>query len=160
VDLFVGKWLNTVDAKGRVSVPAPLRKVIEARAPETKAIVLSKHDRDKALSGFDRTYLESKLAQFDRRAEADIQAGRDASDQYTQRTLFFASAEDLGIDGSGRIILSASLRRHARITDSAIFVGVGTTFEIWSPELALATPARPEMRDFAEELIAEREGRV
>jgi len=43
VEFFTGKWLNTVDAKGRVSVPASLRKVVTARMPESKALILARH---------------------------------------------------------------------------------------------------------------------
>ena len=41
--LFQGSALNAVDAKGRVSVPAFLRSVIERRG-DARTIVLAKHD--------------------------------------------------------------------------------------------------------------------
>ena len=45
--LFQGSALNAVDAKGRVSVPAFLRGVIERRG-DAKTIVLAKHEASPA----------------------------------------------------------------------------------------------------------------
>lgn len=159
-DFFTGKWLNSVDAKGRVSVPAALRKIVTARAPESKSLMLARHERDACISGFDRSYVA--LAYQDMRAmqAADIAAGRPADSRFARSGSLFGSIEEIAIDGSGRIILPPGLRRRAQITDSAMFVGVGETFEIWSPEIALNCVERPEMAEFAEELIAEREGRL
>lgn len=159
-DFFTGKWLNTVDAKGRVSVPSPIRKIITARTSEAKAMMLARHDHDQCIRGFDKGYL--KLAYGDMRAqrEADIQAGRATNPRATPPTTLFGSTEEIAIDGSGRIILPPGLRRRAAITDGALFIGAGETFEIWSPEVALQSTDRPDIREFAEELIAEREGRL
>jgi MraZ protein len=159
-DFFTGKWLNTVDAKGRVSVPAPIRKIITARIPDAKTMMLARHDRDQCIKGFDKSYLA--LAYRDMRAQqdADMQGGRSTDSRFTRSGTLFGSTEEIAIDGSGRIILPPGLRRRAAITDGAIFVGTGETFEIWSPELALQSADRPDIREFAEELIAEREGRL
>ncbi|MGE0775145.1 MAG: division/cell wall cluster transcriptional repressor MraZ [Sphingomonadaceae bacterium] len=165
LDFFTGKWLNTVDAKGRVSVPAPIRKVIAARMGEpdakaAKALMLAKHERDQCMQGFDKSYLA--LAYQDMRAQqkADVEHGRPADSRFVRSGSLFGSTEDIAIDGSGRIILPPGLRRRAAITDGALFVGTGETFEIWSPEAALQSMDRPDIREFAEELIAEREGRL
>ena len=82
--LFNGSALNAVDAKGRLSVPAFIRGVIERR-----------------------TY-----------------------------------------DTSGRIILPPMMRRKGRIEELALFVGVGGTFEIWNPHLALES-GDDDLRDLA-----------
>jgi MraZ protein len=159
-DFFTGKWLNTVDAKGRVSVPSPIRKIITARIPDAKTMMLARHDRDQCIKGFDKSYLA--LAYGDMRAEqkSDIENGRPTDSRFSRSTTLFGSTEEIAIDGSGRIILPPGLRRRAGITDSALFIGAGETFEIWSPEIALQSAERPDIREFAEELIAEREGRL
>jgi len=159
-DFFTGKWLNTVDAKGRVSVPAPIRKIITARVPDAKTMMLARHDRDQCIKGFDKTYLA--LAYRDMRAqqEADIQGGRSSDSRFTRSGTLFGSTEEIAIDGSGRIILPPGLRKRAAISDAAMFLGTGGTFEVWSPEIALKCKDRPDVQEFAEELLAEREGRL
>lgn len=159
-DFFTGKWLNAVDAKGRVSVPASLRKVVAARTPESKSLMLARHERDQCVSGFDRSYVALAYQDMRTQQAADVAAGRPTDSRYARMGNLFGSMEEIAIDGSGRIILPPGLRRRAGITDAAIFLGVGESFEIWAPEIALACVDRPDVREFAEELIAEREGRL
>ena len=53
--LFQGSALNAVDAKGRVSIPAFLRGVIERRG-DARTIVLAKHEAFPCLSAYDPGY--------------------------------------------------------------------------------------------------------
>ncbi len=159
-DFFTGKWLNAVDAKGRVSVPASLRKIVTARTPDAKTLMLARHERDQCVAGFDRSYVALAYQDLRSRQESDIAAGRPTEGRFSRSGNLFGSMEEIAIDGSGRIILPPGLRRRAAITDSALFIGVGETFEIWSPEIALTCAERPDVQEFAEELIAEREGRL
>ncbi len=157
---FTGKWLNAVDAKGRVSVPASLRKVVTARTPDAKTLMLARHERDQCVRGFDLSYVSFAYQDMRARQSADVAAGRPTDARFALSGMLFGSMEEIAIDGSGRIILPPGLRRRAAIGDSAMFLGVGETFEIWSPEAALASVDRPDVREFAEELLAEREGRL
>ena len=50
--LFQGSALNAVDAKGRVSVPAFLRGVIERRG-NARTIVIAKHEAFPCLSAYE-----------------------------------------------------------------------------------------------------------
>ncbi len=163
-EFFTGKWLNTVDAKGRVSVPAPILKVITARSDDTdakaKAMMLARHERDQAIRGFEKSYLALAYRDMRSKQEADIAANRPTDSRFAHAGTLFGSTEEIAIDGSGRIILPPGLRRRAGIADAALFVGTGETFEIWSPEIALQSAERPDIREFAEELIAERVGRL
>ena len=67
------------------------------------------------------------------------------SDEREQFALaLYGTSEMLKIDGEGRVQLSDSLKRHAGITDTVAFVGLGHKFQIWEPgrfqhELAEAT---------------------
>jgi MraZ protein len=47
--------------------------------------------------------------------------------------LMFASSQRLPFDTEGRIVLPPDLAEHAFITDSAAFVGLGKSFQIWEP---------------------------
>jgi MraZ protein len=55
------------------------------------------------------------------------------SQEYDDLQTLFSDAEQLTFDGEGRIVLSDALREFAGITESAAFVGVGPTFQIWEP---------------------------
>ena len=159
-EFFTGKWLNTVDAKGRVSVPAPIRKIITARTPDAKTLMLARHERDQCMRGFEKSYLALAYRDMRAKQEADIAANRPTDSRFAHAGTLFGSTEEIAVDGSGRIILPPALRRRAAIVDAAMFLGTGETFEIWSPEIALNCADRADVREFAGELVAEREGRL
>ncbi len=47
--------------------------------------------------------------------------------------MLFADARPLAFDVTGRVVIPADLLAHAGITDTAIFVGRGNSFQIWNP---------------------------
>ena len=47
--------------------------------------------------------------------------------------MLFADARPLAFDVAGRIVIPADLLAHAGITDRAVFVGRGNSFQIWNP---------------------------
>ena len=48
--------------------------------------------------------------------------------------MLFADARPLAFDVAGRIVIPNDLLKHAGITDRAVFVGRGTSFQIWNPD--------------------------
>ena len=154
--LFQGSAVNSVDAKGRVSVPAFLRSVIERRG-DARTIVLAKHDNFEALSAYDPAYASLKHAKLERLAEK--QETDPAADlEYARRTMMaFGATEEVPYDSSGRIVLPPMMRRKGGIEDLALFIGVGETFQLWNPRLFLADPNIPDdMKDIARFRLEER----
>ncbi len=49
-------------------------------------------------------------------------------------TAILGGSVQLSIDGDGRVILPEGLLKKAGIKGEAVFVGKGSTFEIWEPE--------------------------
>jgi MraZ protein len=145
MDRFVSHYMLRLDAKGRVSVPAPFRAVL-------------------ARDGFDGLYCYPAL---DRPAldaggnallaeiEALVAGFAPYSDRREQFALaLYGTSETLKIDGEGRVQLTETLKAHAAIADAVSFVGLGHKFQIWEPgrfraELAEATE---KVRAFRHEL--------
>ncbi len=50
-------------------------------------------------------------------------------------TSVLSESENLQFDSEGRISLSKKLLSHAKIIKTMLFVGQGTTFQIWEPKL-------------------------
>ena len=104
--LFQGSALNAVDAKGRVSIPAFLRGVIERRG-DARTIVLAKHEAFPCLSAYDPAYAALKHAKLERLLEKE-ETSPDAQLEYQQRNLMaFAATEEVPYDSSGRILVPA-----------------------------------------------------
>lgn len=154
--LFQGSALNAVDAKGRVSIPAFLRSVIERRGP-SRTVVLAKHETFPCLSAYDPAYAALKHQKLERLAEKE-ETGADAALGYERRNLMaFAASEEVPYDSSGRILMPPMMRMKGKIGDLALFLGTGETFQIWNPELLLADKNIPDdLKDIARYRIEER----
>ena len=154
--LFQGSALNAVDAKGRVSIPAFLRSVVERRG-DARTIVLAKHEAFACLSAYDPAYAALKHSKLERLLEKE-ETNPDAQVEYQQRNLMaFAATEEVPYDSSGRILFPPMMRRKGQIGDLALFLGTGETFQIWNPQLLLDDPRIPEdLKDIARFRLEER----
>jgi MraZ protein len=154
--LFQGSALNAVDAKGRVSVPAFLRSVIERRG-DAKTIVLAKHESFPCLSAYDPAYAALKHSKLERLFEKE-EGNPAAALDYQQRNLMaFAATEEVPYDSSGRIVLPPMMRRKGGIEELALYLGTGETFQIWNPRLFLKDKNIPEdLKDIARYRLEER----
>jgi MraZ protein len=122
--LFLSTFVNKVDRKGRVSVPASFRLALTGQ--NFNGIIAFRSFKLPALeaSGVDR--MEELSARIDQLAE--FSEDRDALSS------ILADAEQLPFDGEGRIVLPEGLCQHAGITEAAAFVGRGRTFQVWEPQ--------------------------
>ena len=160
--------MNGVDAKARVSLPAVFRQVIELRLSKEeivegrqRSIMIGKHSRLDCLQAFDSTHVAAiKEATRDRariKAEAEGSFVNDVYDDLISRVL--GRMHDVGYDGSGRMVLPASLKAKAGIGEEAVFVGSGDVFRIWSPENFRTEYADdPDLVDDMEQALSARKG--
>lgn len=133
VTSFLSTFVNKVDRKGRVSVPAPFRAALAA--DPYQGIIVYPSMTDSALDGFGRAMLEElNRRRLDKTmADGDFeQALLGGSDSLVDTIM--ALAHEMPFDGDGRIVLPGALAEAAGITDRATFVGRGSRFQIWAPE--------------------------
>ncbi len=153
--LFKGHVLNAIDAKGRVAIPAAMRGVIE-RNCESRLLVVDVHPQDSCLIGCDSGWSSLLHARLEREEARERDAGR-PFDYHNSNRRAFGLSEDVSYDSSGRFILPSFHRRKAGLTDWALFIGTGNTFEIWSPQMLLDAPGiDPATKEVAQFLMAER----
>ncbi|MEE8444266.1 MAG: division/cell wall cluster transcriptional repressor MraZ [Alphaproteobacteria bacterium] len=129
---FLSTFVNKVDRKGRVSVPAPFRAAL---SNETfQGVIAYPSLTETAIDGVGRATLEDlNRRRMDRTLEdGDFERALLGGD--TVIDTIMALAHELPFDGEGRIVLPASLAGPAGITDRATFVGRGTRFQIWAPD--------------------------
>jgi MraZ protein len=121
--LFLDTTTNKVDAKGRVSLPADYRTILKELSTD---IVCYRSLTSPCIEGCTEDLLE-KLA-------TDIENSTDffSETQDDLTNLIFGDAKCFIFDSTGRITLTEKLLRHAEITDTAVFVGKGRKFQIWS----------------------------
>jgi MraZ protein len=124
VDLFLSTFVNKVDRKGRVSVPATFRSTLASnRYPNLLIAFPSIRLPAIECTGSDRMEVMQER----------IESLEQFSDEHENLTQLFADAHQLTIDGEGRIILPEALKEHANISAEVAFVGLGVNFQLWAP---------------------------
>lgn len=124
MDEFASRFDNKIDAKGRVSIPAPFRTVLGKES--TEEIFCYPH--------LDRPALEAGGARLVEKIKGILEEFPiDSPERDEIATAYFGESEKIKVDPDGRAILSKRLRDHAGITDVAVFVGLGDKFQIWEP---------------------------
>jgi len=122
--MFLSTYVNKVDRKGRVSVPATFRSTLATnRQPNLLIAFPSMRVPAVECTGSDR------IEEMQDRVETLEQF----SEEYENLTQLFADAHPLTIDGEGRVILPERLKEHAQITADVAFVGLGAMFQLWDP---------------------------
>lgn len=122
--LFLSSYVNKVDRKGRVSVPAPFRAALVGQA--FQGVVLFRSNGHACLEGFGNDAMEELGARLD---HFDLFS----ADQDDLATAIFGQAVQLPFDGEGRILLPADMVSFAGLADQAAFVGLGRKFQVWNP---------------------------
>ena len=119
--MFRGSSFHTIDAKGRVIIPARFRDVI--RADGADGLMISRMDR--CLVGF--TFNEW------RNIESKILAMAEKNDNMRRfRRVFIGGSFECSCDKQDRILVPPSLRQYAELEKEIVLVGVIDHFEIWS----------------------------
>lgn len=110
-----GEFRHSIDAKGRLFIPAKLREELGERFTVTRGL-------DQCLS----IYPENEWNALEERIRAlPMSKARDL------QRFFFASAFDAELDSQGRILLPAGLRKYAELGKEAVITGVSGHAEIW-----------------------------
>lgn len=123
--LFLSTFTNKVDNKGRVSVPAQFRAALNNQ--DFSGIIIYQSFINDCIEGCDIDRIKR------------LSNSIDSLDPFSEERDAFAAtilggAIQLPLDVDGRVILPVNLLKKTAITGQALFVGKGSTFEIWNPD--------------------------
>lgn len=124
--MFQGASQLTLDAKGRISMPARHRDALQALCEAR--LTLTRHP-DGCLLVYPRPRWESKREEIARLPFAARALQR----------LLLGSAIDLELDAAGRLLVPAELRTAAGLERDAMLLGMGEHFELWDAERHVST---------------------
>lgn len=139
---FRGEYTFKVDTKGRVSIPASFRRVLESGDPNyaeglRPQFVIVYGDADqKFLEAFPMAEIEKLEDKIESLPSSPLK--RNLTKMITTRS------HDSEIDPDGRFVLPAKLRDHIGLGKEAIFAGTLNTFQIWNPADYAASNAQEE----------------
>ncbi|MBO9411275.1 MULTISPECIES: division/cell wall cluster transcriptional repressor MraZ [unclassified Ruegeria] len=130
---FRGESHHKVDTKGRVSIPASFRRVLETSDPNWQpgdnpelVIVYGDHRRK---------YLECYTMEAIDEVDAKIDAlPRGSMQRRMLQRMFHGLSHPTNVDETGRLVLPAKLRNKIDLEGEAFFIAAGDTFQIWKPE--------------------------
>src|SRR4051812_38001712 len=112
---FVSNFINRVDSKGRVSIPASFRAVLTRDGFEGLYVHPALHDP--ALDAVGNALLAEIDSFLARLAPYSVEW-----DQVS--TALFGTSEILKVDPEGRVILTETVKAQAGIADQVAFVGL------------------------------------
>ena len=125
MSLFLSSYENRLDTKGRISVPASFRASVSNE--KFAGVVLYRSFTNNCIEGLSMSRMEQMAA-------ATAKMGIFDSELDDLSAMLFADARQLAFDVTGRIVIPTDLLKHAGITDTAVFVGRGNSFQIWNPD--------------------------
>jgi len=116
--MFLGEFQFTIDAKGRLFIPAKFREALGEKFVVTRGI-------DRCLS----IYPEDEWIKYTEKLNAlpPAQARR-------IRRFVYAGASEAEVDSHGRTVIPQNLREYAGIEGDVYITGAGSYIEIWSSD--------------------------
>lgn len=114
--MFLGEHEHTIDAKGRMAVPARFRAQMDRGAVISKGM-------GACLSVYTMDRWEEK--------SAELTSDKTSDELRDFERRIYPSASEVELDGQGRMIIPARLRTYARLGNEVTVAGVRDHFEIW-----------------------------
>lgn len=124
---FLGTHHNRLDAKGRVSVPAPFRAAL--RSTGEVSLVLRPSHKHPCIEAWPLPIFQQLATPLER-----LDLFSEAHDDLA--ATLYADAWPVDTDKEGRIILPETLKAHAGLAENVVFMGLGRIFQMWEPEAA------------------------
>lgn len=120
---FVSTYCSKIDDKGRVSIPAAFRQLVEQKGEMLVYCYNSFINECIEVCTADRMLKMHQMIE-----ELDLFS----MERDTLATAVLGASEALEIDAKGRIVLPERLLSFAMLEKEVAFVGKGATFEIWN----------------------------
>ena len=122
-----GEFLHTMDAKGRLFIPAKFREKLGAPFVITRGL-------ENCLTAYPMDEWEKFAASI---AELKGEARRKLN------RFFVAGAQDCELDAQGRVLIEQVLRMYANLSKNVVIAGMTNYIEIWDQETWLNQNSNP-----------------
>lgn len=143
---FLGKYYYTLDQKGRIIIPAPLREIIFKKYNNTRLYITN--------APFDKCLDIYPLEEWNRLIDK-LRLLPQTSDsvEFFQRRVI-ASASECDIDKQGRILIPYEQRQDAEIQADVVIVGMLNRIQLWDKNkwVDITDPSKVDIKTFKTEL--------
>ncbi|MBE5773977.1 MAG: division/cell wall cluster transcriptional repressor MraZ [Clostridiales bacterium] len=130
---FSGNYTHNIDPKGRVTIPAAYREALG------ESFTIGLNNDFSAIALYPVEKWQDMSERLNRIPDSDVRG------MAYVRLIKAYSFADQNLDGQGRVLLPAGLRKKAGMDKAIRFVGVGRYLEIWDEDRFAATCEQNEM---------------
>ena len=123
---LIGRHINKIDKKGRVTVPKQFRDALSSHG--FTGIYVYPSFKGPSIEACGEVFIQRIIKSLD-----DLELFSDEQDDLASTVL--ENSHQLPYDTEGRVVLPNVILKHANILSEAIFVGRGTRFQIWEPSV-------------------------
>ncbi|MBF0780153.1 MULTISPECIES: division/cell wall cluster transcriptional repressor MraZ [unclassified Granulicatella] len=116
--MLMGEFKHTIDAKGRIIIPAKLREELGEEFILTRGL-------DGCLFGYPKDSWQSLTEKL----TSQLPLGK--KDARSVVRFFYSAASEVEFDKQGRIMIPATLREYAELSKNCRVIGVSDRLEIW-----------------------------
>ena len=118
--MLIGEYEHSLDAKGRLIMPAKLREDVGEKFIVTKG-----------LDGCLFVFSQKEWDNFQEKLKTLPLTNKNARDFVR---LFLSGAIECELDKQGRFLITGNLREYGNLEKEAVIIGVGTRIEIWNKD--------------------------
>jgi MraZ protein len=138
--MFIGEYTISMDAKGRIAIPAKFRLLLNQLAVVTRGL-------DQSLFLYPKKEWETIAGKI-----ANLPLTNANSRAFSR--LMLAGAFDAELDGQGRMIIPDYLRKFANLSKRIVIAGLYNRIEIWDEAawIAYKKTTEAESTNIAEQL--------
>ncbi len=122
--MFSGRYDHTIDEKGRVSIPARFREVLQRQNHDRLYITNFIEDSQRCLDLYPPAEWERVIGKFEERRSSDR-----ASQLF--ETFYVGGAYEVPVDRQGRILIPPKLRDFAGLGHEVTFSAKHNRFQLW-----------------------------
>jgi len=151
---FRGEHTNTLDSKGRTSIPARLRSVFTDEFADERFFITKnfsiKTESGETCRGL-TIYPYADFLSIEENFEQAKGLTLEAKNNYIRH--LFAPAVECAMDKQGRVLIPPALRDYAGLGKDIIFIGMQRKIEVWDATAWSRVSAHAEMHAPEENII-------
>jgi MraZ protein len=118
--MFRGRFIHTIDTKGRISIPSGFRMQLERRSEHAPILTNA--------FGCLHLYPYEDWCEVERKI---VENATENTDFQAYQRMMISGAAECPIDKQGRLLVPPYLREHAGLERDVTIAGVGPRIEIW-----------------------------
>jgi MraZ protein len=126
--VFSGRFDHSIDEKGRVSIPARFREILQRENHDRLYITNFPYDGERCLALYPPSQWDKLNAQLQNMPRFDPQV-------QAFETMFIGGAHEVPVDRQGRILIPTNLRDYARLDREVTFSARRDHFQLWDKQI-------------------------